>query len=297
MSEHRTIAGREVAVKNLEKLFFPKDSLTKGDVIDYYARMGERILKYVGKRALTIRRFPDGIEQEGFFQKSAGDYFPDWIETAIMDKREGTIEQVVANEAAVLVYLADLGMIELHAPLSRIDNPDKPDSMIFDLDPPDDYTDAVRHVALALRKKLEDLDLPSFVKTTGSRGFHIVVPLERRHDFGSVRDFSRRMADCLAERMSDTVTTEQRKDKRRGRIFIDTQRNAYGQTAVAPYSLRARAEAPVACPLHWHEVERTDVHPRMVTLTSIARRLSQTNDPWADFEERSVSLGSAIRRL
>jgi bifunctional non-homologous end joining protein LigD len=297
VSETRSISGRKIEVKNLEKVFFPDAKITKGNVVDYYARFADRMQPVLKERALTLRRFPDGIAGDGFFQKAAADYFPDWIKTVVLDKEDGTIEQVVAEEPATLVYLADQGTIEFHAPLSRVDLPDKPDLMIFDLDPSDDYDDHVRQAALELRDLLAKAELPTFVKSTGSRGFHVVVPLERRHEFDSVRAFADGIAALLTERLPGELTTEQRKDKRQGRIFIDTQRNAYGQTAIAPYSLRARPEAPIACPLHWRELTDTRIHPRMVTLTSLERRLAQTEDPWVDLEARSVTLGEARRLL
>ncbi len=297
MSDSWSIAGREVEVKNLGKVFFPEHDLTKGDLLGYYRDIARCMIPHLRQRALTVERFPDGIGEQGFFQKSASDYFPGWIDRATMATEDGTIEQVVCRDAATLVYMANQGSVTFHAPLARIDLPDKPDLMIFDLDPSTDYGDDVRQTALALRDLLDELALPAFVKTTGSRGFHVVVPLERRHDFTSVRDFARAVAGRLVDRLPDLATTQQRKDKRGGRIFLDILRNAYGQTAVAPYSVRARPEAPVACPLHWRELERSDVHPRMVTIVSIARRLAQTSDPWDELMNQAVPLGDARERL
>lgn len=297
MSEIREISGHRIELKNLDKVFYPDSKLTKGDVVDFYARIAGDMSPFVRDRALTLRRFPDGIAEGGFFQKAAADYFPDWIETCVLAKEGGTIRQVVPNGPASLVYLANQGAIEFHLPLSRVDLPEKPDLMIFDLDPPGDYSDSVRQAALALKRLLEEANLPTFVKSTGSRGFHIVVPLERRHDFDSVRTFSNAVAERLADSLPKTVTTAQRKNKRADRIFIDTQRNAYGQTAVAPYSLRARPEAPVAVPLHWHELARSDIHPRKVTLKSLSHRLAQTEDPWAALFDSAATLGEARKRL
>ena len=298
-SSHQSwsIDSREVAVSNSGKVFFPRSGLTKGDLLAYYRDVASLILPHLDNRVLTMQRFPDGIGEKGFFQKAASSYFPKWINRVRVPTEDGKISQVICRSAATLVYLANLGAIAFHAPLSMVDLIGKPDMLIFDLDPAKDYTDTVRQTALALRDLLGDLSLPTFVKTTGSRGFHVVVPLQRRQDFGTVKQFADGVAHMLAARQPDLLTTELRKAKRRGRIFIDTLRNNYAQTAVAPYSVRALPGAPVACPLHWHELDTAGVHPQMVTIETIAARLAQTGDPWERMRDHAVSLGAARRRL
>ena len=169
--------------------------------------------------------------------------------------------------------------------------------MIFDLDPPDDGFELVRFAARTVRAVLEDIDITGFVMTTGSSGLHVTVPLNAGADFDSVRDFARRVATVAATRAPQRLTTEQRKDKRRGRLYLDIMRNAYGQTAVAPYSVRAKPEASVATPLEWAEVDDPKLGPRRYTVQNLFRRLAQKSDPWAGIERHARPLAAARARL
>lgn len=291
MSEAIEIDGRCLEIGNIDKVLYPDDGITKADVIAYLRDVAPLMLPHLAQRALTVQRFPDGIAEDGFYQKHAPEHAPAWIATAEVARRDDEpMQQIVCNDAATLVWLAGQGALVLHAPLARLDRPEHPDRMIFDLDPAGDYDDSVRRTALALRELLDERGLVSFVKTTGSRGFHVVVPLRRDHDFDTVRAEARRIADALVERLPELTTVAQRKDRRECKIFIDTLRNAYGQTRVAPYSLRARPGAPVACPLDWDEVARSDVHPRRYTLGTLRRRLGQKEDPWAKIHETANRL-------
>ncbi len=234
-----TVGGRRIELSNLDKVMFPAADLTKGDLVDYYRRIADDALRHFRDRPLSMQRFPDGIAGEGFFQKDIPDSFPDWIDRVELAKADGTVTYVVANEPATLVYLANQGCITPHLGLSRCDEPDRPDQLILDLDPSDGDFAKVQKAARLLRRLFDDLDLPSFVKTTGSRGLHVLVPLDRSADFDTARDFARAVAEHLAVRHDRLVTVEQRKDKRGDRVFLDYLRNAYGQTAVAPYGVRA----------------------------------------------------------
>jgi bifunctional non-homologous end joining protein LigD len=234
-----------------------------------------------------MQRFPDGITESGFFQKDIGDHFPDWINRTRLSKKTGSVTHVVADQPAALVYLADQATITLHLALSRMDSPQYPDRMIFDLDPSDKSFSKVQEAARLLKKLFDSLDLISFVQTTGSRGLHIVVPLDQSHDFEAVREFSHRCCHYLATNNPKLLTVEQRRDKRGSRVFLDDLRNAYGQTAVAPYAVRARSGAPIATPLHWHEVWRKGLHAKRYHLGNLFQRLGQTQDPWRHLE-RSV---------
>ena len=188
-------------------------------------------------------------------------------------------------------------MVTPHTWLSRVDRLDCPDQLIFDLDPPRGDLDAVRTAARALREILEEVGLVAFVKSTGSRGLHVVSPLDRSANFDAVRGFARDVAEVVAARDPARLTTEQRKEKRRGRLYLDTARNAYAQTAVAPYAVRARPGAPVAVPLTWDEVGRKDFHPERYTVENVFRRLSRKGDPWADIGRRARSLSQPRGRL
>lgn len=291
------VDGHEIAVSNRDKPFFPDDGITKGDLIEYYRRIAAVALPHYRGRPLSMQRFPDGIAAEGFFQKNASDYFPGWIDIAELPKEDGTVRHVVVDSAAALVYLADQGMITPHLGLSRVDDVDRPDRLIFDLDPSDDDFAKVQAAAARLRDAFEALDATPFVQTTGSRGLHVVVPLDRSADFDTVRDGAQHLAGILAARHPRDLTTEQRKAKRGDRVYLDTARNAYGQTAVAPYGVRARPGAPVATPLDWDEALASDMTPRKYTLRNIFRRLGNKDDPWRLMDEAAVGAASLIARV
>lgn len=281
---------REIGISNPDKLLFPKSRISKYQLADYYRRIGPFALPFYQDRALTMQRFPDGLDAEGFFQKTMPDYFPDWIDHADMPKEGGTITHVVVNKVATLVYLADQACITPHVALSRIDKPDYPDRMVFDLDPSSDDFDDVRLAALALKDLLFDRGWPAFVKTTGSRGLHVEVPLDRSADFDTVRHCAKTIAGQLVEGHDTRFTLAQRKEERGKKVFIDYLRNGYGQTTVAPYGVRAIEGAPVATPLTWDEVEDAALHPQRYTIKNIFRRLGQKSDPWADFFENCVTV-------
>ena len=272
--------GREVEVSNADKVLFPGDGITKRHLAEYYAKVAPTALPHYRDRPLTLQRFPDGIGTDGFFQKNAPDHFPDWVARAEVAKADGTVTHAMANEAAVLVYLADQGCITLHLALARADTPRYPDRMIFDLDPSDDDFGKVQEVARAVKQALDARGLPSFVQTTGSRGLHIVLSLDASADVDALRPFARGLAQEVAKAQPKLATTEQRKAKRGDRVLVDTFRTAYGQTAVAPYAVRARAGAPVATPLRWDEAFASDLTPTRYDIRSVLRRLAQTDDPW-----------------
>jgi bifunctional non-homologous end joining protein LigD len=286
-----------VETSNEDKVFFPDEKITKGDLIEYYQRIAETMLPYVKQRPLTMKRFPDGIEGESFFQKEIGDYFPDWIERATVKKEGGKVTHVVCNNAATLVYLANQACIEPHVWLSTKDRPNHPDQLIIDLDPSGDDFAAVRFGARALKALFEELGLRPFLKTTGSRGAHVLAPLDRSADFDTVRRFAQDVARLLAQRHPDKLTIETRKAKRRGRLLLDTARNAYAQTAIAPYSVRAKPGAPVAAPLDWDELGDGNLDAQRYNIKNIFRRLGKKSDPWKGLSRLGRSLNAARSRL
>ena len=292
------VGRRTVEVSSPDKVLFPESGLTKGDLVDYYRRVAEWMVPYLKDRPLTLHRFPDGIDHAGFVQQHAPDYYPDWIARATVEKEEGgTVTHAVASDAASLVYLANQNVITPHVWLSRVDRPRHPDRLIFDLDPPGGDFDAVRRAAFAVRELLEELGLPAFVMATGSKGLHVVTPLDRRADFDAVRDFVRDASEVLAQRYPADLTVEQRKAKREGRVFLDPLRNTYAHTAVAPYAVRAKPGAPVATPLDWDEVKDPKMQPGRYTIENLFRRLARKEDPWAGMGRRACGLTAARRRL
>ncbi|MFI9361432.1 non-homologous end-joining DNA ligase [Kitasatospora sp. NPDC053057] len=289
-------AGRRtVSVDRPDKVLFPEDGLTKADLARYYRTVAARMLPQLRGRPLMLERHPDGIEDRGFYQKDVPEHFPDWVHRVELPKEDGTVTYALCEDTATLVYLADQACTTLHRFLSRSDRPDHPDRLVLDLDPPGTGFAPVREAALLLRALLEDqLDLPALAMTTGSRGLHVLVPLDRRAPFDEVRAFARDLAELLAARHPDRLTTAARKAARRGRLYLDTQRNAYAQTAVAPYAVRALPGAPVAAPVAWADVEDPSLTARRWTLAD-ADKLT-ADDPWRPLP-RGRSLSAAQRRL
>lgn len=300
MTASVTVGGIEVGLSRTDKDLFPGDAITKGDLVGYYQGMAGRMLPYLAGRPLVMARYPDGTSGQRLFQKNVPGYFPDWITSTEVAKQGGTLRHVVCDKPATLVYLANQACIEMHIFTSRVGSLERPDQVVFDLDPPDadHFGDACR-AALGLRDLLEgDLGLITFVKTTGGKGLHVHVPLRATEDFDQVRRFARQAAGVLAARNPDLVTTEQRKDSRGSRIYADIMRNAYAQTVVAPYSVRARPGAPVAVPLHWEELSAGLARGKL-TLRGIRDWLDRPGrgDPWAGLTRHRYGLARAAGRL
>jgi bifunctional non-homologous end joining protein LigD len=291
------VEGRRVKLSNPEKVLFPAAGLTKADLVAYYERVAPAMLPHLAGRPLSLQRYPDGIDAEGFMQKNASRYFPKWIRRARLAKQDGAVAHVVAEDAATLVYLANQACVTVHVGLSRIDRIDHPDRMVLDLDPSDDDFEKVRRAARDARALLEEVGLVPFLQTTGSRGLHLWVPLDRAADFDQVREFAAKIAEVLAARRPEELTTEQRKAKRGDRVLLDVARNAYAQTAVAPYSVRARPAAPVATPLEWRELDDARLEPQRYTIKNLFRRLAQKGDPWAEIERHARGLKAAQERV
>ena len=222
------------------------------------------------------------------------EHYPAWITGIDVTKEGGSVRHVVVDKADTLVYLANQNCVTLHAWLSRVERLDYPDQMIFDLDPPSAATEGVRDAARALGALLAEVGLASFLRTTGSRGYHVVVPLDGKMAFDPVRDFARDVADELVRRDSRRLTTEARKQARGRKIYVDTLRNAYAHTAVAPFTIRARAGAPVATPIAWDELDDPAMHPQRFTIRNVLRRLDAGVDPWHNFRRRPASLANYI---
>jgi bifunctional non-homologous end joining protein LigD len=289
--------GQTVELTHTERILFPDDGITKGDLIAYYRAVADTMLPYLRERPLTLHRFPGGLARSGFIQQALSDYYPDWVPRVTVEKEGGRVTHVVCNNAATLIYLANQSCITLHTWLSRTDDLHHPDRMILDLDPSEADFAGVRAAALALRALLDEIGLPAFLMTTGSRGLHVTVPLDRSAGFTTVRDFAQDLAGELVRRAPERLTTEQRKEQRQGRIFVDTFRNAYGQTAVAPYAVRAKPQAPVATPLEWNELDDPDLTSVRYTLRTIPQRLADRADPWQRIMDHAASLDTPRKRL
>jgi bifunctional non-homologous end joining protein LigD len=288
----------EVDLTNTDKMLFPKAEINKGAFIDYYARISDIMLRYVKNRCISMNRFPDGVSAKSFYHKDAPDYFPDWIKLFPVKRSDGTtINYVVPENAATLVYLANLAAVP-HIWLSKIDHLDKPDRIVFDIDPPEGKTfGTIKKTALHLKEVLEDeLGLTTFLMTTGSRGLHVTVPIKPEHDFKVVKEFSKQVARLLVDRHPDKYTLEIRKNKRGKKIFLDILRNEFGQTAVAPYAVRFITGAPIATPLHWDEIKKIK-NSQHYNIKNIFRRLARYEDPWKDMDEHKKSIKNAMKKI
>lgn len=286
-----------VPISHSGKVLFPHMGFSKADVLNYYMSVSEYFIYYSRMRPVSMQRFPDGIEGEGFFQKKAGNYFPDWIPLVEVPKEGGSVKMVMINNKATLAYLCNQDVIAHHLWLSRADQIKYPDQLIFDLDPPQGNFELVREAALSLHEMLLELDLLPFVKTTGSRGLHVVVPIRRHYPFEKTRELAKGIGGVLARRYPSKFTTSIRKEERKGRLFLDYLRNGYAQTAVAPYSLRAIEGAPVAMPIAWSEVSDPDLHSRKYTLGNAAEKLQRDGDAWEGMRKSARSLRKAMKAL
>jgi bifunctional non-homologous end joining protein LigD len=292
MAEITIQAGRyEIEITHPDKEMYPGEGITKQEVVEYYDRIAEFMLPHVKGRPLVMHRFPDGIEGKDFYQKTAPDYFPDWIETREIDLVQGgTSPMVVVEKKADLLYLANAACLVPHVWLSTKSSLEKPDRIVFDLDPARQDFDTVKMAAFMLKEGFEERDLTPLVMTTGSKGLHVVIPIQPGHSFDEVRDFARRTAQGLVEREPARLTLETRIGSRKGKVFLDYLRNAYGQTTVAPYGLRALPGAPVATPLEWDELRGSKTGPQRYRMSNIFRRLGAKKDPWKNMAAKAGKL-------
>jgi bifunctional non-homologous end joining protein LigD len=287
-----------VQITHPDKVLFPGDGITKGDLAAYYERVAEWMLPHVKNRPVSMQRFPDGIDGKGFFHKDIPDYFPDWVRRVEVPKANGSVTHAVISNAATLVYLVGQNTVTPHVWLSRADRPWQPDRLVIDLDPPPgaDFA-AVRRAARWTGDLLSELGLSPFAQVTGSKGIHVWSPLRRRARFDDVRALCRDVGRVLAARHPDELTTEFRKANRGGRILVDTARNGYAQTAVPPYAVRPRPGGPVATPIAWEELSDPKLRPDRWTVGNIMRRLGARGDPWADISSYARGISRARRRI
>jgi bifunctional non-homologous end joining protein LigD len=291
------VAGREIRITRPGKILFPGDGITKRELVEYYHRISGKMVPLLRGRPLSFQRYPDGIEGKSFFQQAAPWYTPPWVHTVTVPKQGGRIRHILCDDGAALVYLANQACITIHAWLSRVEHLELPDMMVLDLDPPAGDFGAVKQAARIMKALLDELALPAFLKTTGSRGLHVVVPLKPEESFDAVRAFARAVATAAAERDPGLLTIEQRKDKREGRVFLDTNRNSQAQTAAPAYTVRARKGAPVSAPLDWQELDDDGLRPDGYTIRNLFERIESRPDPWQDFRKHAATLAEARRRL
>ena len=299
-----SLNGHEIRVTHPERVVFADPAVTKAELVGYYARVAAVALPHLKGRPLMLQRVHGALAPTGpgsrdlgplFYQKEASPWFPDWIDRVTVPKRGGTVTHVVCDDAATLVYLANQGMITPHPWLSRADQIDRPDRIVFDLDPSVEDLDAVRSAARSMGELVREAGLEPHLMATGSRGFHVVVPIRRELDFPTVHAICAGLADVLARRQPDRLTTEFMKVERGDRVFIDYHRNTYAQTAVPAYAIRPKVGAPVATPLTWDELD--DARPDGWNVRTVIGRIERGPDPWAAFSRHARSIEHARRWL
>jgi bifunctional non-homologous end joining protein LigD len=295
------VRGRELRFSNLDKPFWPEEGITKGDLIAYYRDVAEVLVPHLKGRPFTMKRYPDGWQGKNFFQKNAPSHMPEWIERAPFpaSTRAGEkrlVEYAVVNDELALLWMANMGCIDLHTWASRVDRPERPDWVMFDLDPSEGSGFAeVIEVALLVKQTLDLLELASYPKTSGSRGIHVLVPIARRHSFEEVREFAGVVAGALARAHPGLATTEWTKQKRRG-VLVDANQNGPGKTNATVYSVRPRAGAPVSTPLRWEEVV-PGLDPAAFTMEVVLDRVAQHGDLAAGVLDGKQSLKAALKML
>jgi bifunctional non-homologous end joining protein LigD len=287
----------KVEITHPDRVLFPADGITKGDLVAYYTNIAGAMVPHLRGRPLTLWRYPRGIDQNGFVQQDFADSLPDWMGRVRVAKEDGTVVHPTADRRDALRWLANQNCVIVHAWLSKRDRLRTPDRIVFDLDPTVDDFAVVKATARTVADVLGDIGLVSYVQTTGSRGLHVVSPINGNTDFDAVRQFARDVADVVAADDPAHRTVEARKAKRGDRLYLDVMRNAYGQTAVAPYAVRARRGAPVATPLEWDELARRGLRADSFTIRDVPDRVAERGDPWSDISRRGRSLTRPAQRL
>ena len=298
MKEQVTIASREFALSNLDKVLWPEDGYTKGELINHYVQAAPYLLPHLRGRPLALTRFPDGIRGKSFYQKNAPDYLPEWIRTFSWYSTDSQryINFIVAEEPAALAWLANQACIEMHPWLSSIPTLDYPDFVVIDLDPSkgSSYQDVIS-IALLVKELLDNLDLRSYPKTSGSEGLHIYIPIINSYTYEQVRKFAQVVAALVVEVLPQIATIERTVKMRGNKVYVDYLQNALGKTLSSVYSVRPRPGAPVSTPLLWDEI--TQVTPAQFNIKTIFPRLQEKGDLFAPVLYDRQSLDQACRKL
>jgi bifunctional non-homologous end joining protein LigD len=286
-----------VVITHPEKILFPDDGITKGELAGYYEMIAPVMLPHILRRPVTMERFPAGIAKKGFIQKDVSKGFPEWLQRVEVPKKDGVVHHPIVTDTRSLLWLVNQNSITPHVWTSRAPDVYYPDICVFDLDPSIDDADMLRAAALALRNLLDELGLPSWVKTSGSKGYHITVPFDCKANMEEVAGFAHRVGALLVRRYPKNLTQEFHKVDRGTRILIDTGRNGWSATHAAVYAVRAKTGAPVSAPCTWEELASGEVGPRTFTLKNMAKRIEQVGDLWADMRRRRRSLQRPLQKL
>jgi len=291
------VVAERVRITHPDKVLFPDEGITKGDLANYYETVAPVMLPHLGGRPITMERYPNGINAKGFWQKDVSKGFPAWLQRVEVPKKDGVVHHPVVTDVRSLLWITNQNTVTQHVWTSRVPHLNLPDLCVFDLDPSTDDLESVRAAAIGLRDLLAKLGLQSWIKTSGSKGFHIVVPVDGKTPIGTVARFANSVGTMFVKLAPDRLTQEFSKVDRRGRIYVDTGRNGYSATFAAAYTVRAKPGAPVSAPCTWEEVERGEVNPRTFTLRNMPERIARVGDLWADMRRRGRSLKRAIEKL
>ncbi len=286
-----------ITITHPDKILFPDSGITKGDLAEYYEMIAPVMVPHMRARPVTMERYHRGIGAPGFFQKDVSKGFPEWLQRVEVPKKGGTVHHPIVTDAASLLWLANQNCITPHVWTSRAPDLYHPDICVFDLDPSEDNPAQLKAATFQLRDFLAELGLPSWLKTSGSKGFHIVVPLDGKSNTGEVAEFAHTVGTMLVKRDPKNLTQEFHKVDRGTRILVDTGRNGYSATFAAAYAVRAKPGAPVSAPCTWDELRRGDIGPQTVTLRTMAKRIEVVGDVWADLRKRGRSLKRAVAQL
>jgi bifunctional non-homologous end joining protein LigD len=286
-----------VVITHPEKVLFPDDGITKGELAAYYEMMAPVMLPHILRRPVTMERFPAGIGKKGFIQKDVSKGFPEWLERVEVPKKDGVVHHPLVTGTRSLLWLVNQNCITPHVWTSRAPDVYYPDLCVFDLDPSTDDGEMLRAAALAVRNLLDELGLPSWVKTSGSKGFHIAVPLDGKTEMAAVEGFAHTVGAVLVRRCPKNLTQEFHKVDRGTRILVDTGRNGWSATHAAAYAVRSKTGAPVSAPCTWEEVTSGEVGPRTFTVRNMASRIENVGDLWSGMRRRRRSLQPAMRKL
>ena len=284
-------------ISHPDKVLFPDDGITKGELAAYYEAIAPVMVPHIRNRPITMERFHRGIGEKGFIQKDVSKGFPKWLRRVEVPKKGGVVHHPIVTDTRSLLWLANQNTITPHVWTSRAPDLYHPDICVFDLDPSADDHDVLVASTLALRDLLHELGLPSWVKTSGSKGYHIVVPLDGKTHTAEVARFANTVGGLFVQRDPEHLTQEFSKADRGARIYVDTGRNGYSATFAAPYAVRPKPGAPISAPCTWEEIERGVARPRTFTLRTMPQRIEEVGDVWSDLRRRGRSLGRALQRL
>jgi bifunctional non-homologous end joining protein LigD len=293
---------KDVELSSADRVLFPDDGITKGDLFEYYRAVSEWVVPHLKDRPFTMKRYPHGITGEVFFQKQAPKHLPDWIPTRqfLTHPRPGgsrLVDFALVNSTEAVLFMVQNNCIDMNAWYSRVDKPHRPDFVLFDLDPPDEpdgFADAIE-VAHLIRELLDEVGLPGYVKTSGADGIHVLAPITRRSSFEQTYDFAERVSRLLEQRHEGLLTTQWLKKKRRG-VLVDHRQNGHGKTIASVYSVRPKPGAPVSTPLRWEELT-ADVRPRDFTMEIALERLREHGDLFVPVLQEPRPLAPAARAL